>query len=188
MNNNTILKINSSSRFQGSVTRQLTELVTQYISDFVANSASETNIIDRDLANGLPFIDENWVGANFTAPEDRTNEHKATLSLSDKLVSELQQAEYIVIAAPLYNFNIPAVLKAWIDLIARARLTFQYGENGPEGLLKNKKAYLVMASGGVPIASEMDFASHYLKHVLAFVGITDVTIIDASKVNLSGNS
>ena len=188
MNTNSILKINSSGRFQGSVTRQLTDLVTRHISNMPSETASEINVIDRDLANGLPFIDEIWIGANFSALEDRTDEHKAALGLSDKLVSELQQSEHIVIATPIYNFNVPAVLKAWVDLIARAKLTFKYGENGPEGLLKNKKAYLVMASGGVPIGSEIDFASHYLKHVLAFVGITDVTIIDASKINLSGTS
>jgi len=100
------------------------------------------------------------------------------------LVEELKAADTIVIGAPIYNFNIPAALKAWIDLIARARLTFKYGENGPVGLLKNKKAYIVMASGGVPIGSAMDFASGYLQHVLAFVGITDVTIIDASQFDL----
>ncbi len=176
-----VLKINASGRYQGSVTRQLTEL----LADHFSRQQDTDNLIDRDLAKGLPFIDEQWIGANFTAEEDRNDEHKAALALSDNLVSELQDAQHIVIGVPMYNFNMPAVLKAWIDLIARARLTFQYTENGPEGLLKDKKVYLVLASGGVPIGSEMDFASNYLKHVLAFVGLTDVTIIDAAKVDLT---
>jgi len=189
MKTTSILKINSSSRLQGSVTRQISELLTTHLlndqPDNNESDPSETNrITDRDLAHGLPFIDENWIGANFTAPEDRTSEHQEVLSLSNHLVEELKAADTIVIGAPIYNFNIPAALKAWIDLIARARLTFKYGENGPVGLLKNKKAYIVMASGGVPIGSAMDFASGYLQHVLAFVGITDVTIIDASQFDL----
>jgi FMN-dependent NADH-azoreductase len=176
---NTILQVNASSRYTDSITRQVAKLVVSHL------SSEKSTIIDRDLAKGLPFIDEQWIGANFTAPEDRSAEHQATLSFSDSLVAELQQAEHIVIAAPIYNFSIPAVLKAWVDLIARARLTFQYTANGPEGLLKNKKAYLVIASGGVPVGSPMDFASPYLKQALAFIGITEVTIIDANKFDLS---
>jgi len=177
----TILQVNSSSRYHDSITRQVAELVVNNL------SADNSTIINRDLAKGLPFIDEQWIGANFTAPEDRTDEHKATLSFSDSLVNELQQAEHIVIASPIYNFSLPAVLKAWVDLIARARLTFQYTANGPEGLLKNKKAYIVIASGGVPVGSPMDFASPYLKQALAFVGITDVTIIDANNIDLTSD-
>jgi len=193
MKPSSILKVNSSSRLQGSITRQISELLTAHLLKDQQNdkelSLNKTmQIIDRDLAHGLPFIDENWIGANFTAPEDRTSEHQEVLSLSNHLVEELKAADTVVIGAPIYNFNIPAALKAWIDLIARARLTFKYGENGPVGLLENKKAYIVMASGGVPIGSQMDFASGYLQHVLAFVGITDVTIIDASQIDLDKKS
>jgi FMN-dependent NADH-azoreductase len=179
-----VLKVNASGRYQGSVTRQLTDTLANYLN----GQQDAINLIDRDLAKGVPFIDEQWIGANFTAEEDRNDEHKAVLSLSDTLVNELQQADHIVIGAPVYNFNIPAALKAWIDLIARARLTFQYTENGPEGLLKDKKVYIVFASGGVPIGSEMDFTSNYLKHVLAFVGLTDVTFVDAAKIDLTSTN
>lgn len=175
MNKITLLKINASSRYQDSVTRQLTDEV---VSNITENLNAE--VIDRDLAKGLPFIDEQWVNANFTPEESRTAEQLDVLSFSDHLVSELQQADHIVIGVPIYNFSIPAVLKAWVDLIARARLTFQYTETGVEGLLKNKKVTLVMASGGVVIGSEMDFASSYLKQVLGFVGLSDITIIDAA--------
>src|SRR3546814_1403365 len=91
------------------------------------------------------------------------------LSGADELIAELEAADTIVITAPIYNFAIPASLKAWVDLIARARRTFRYTEAGPEGLLKGKRAFIVFASGGVPLGSEVDFASGYLKHILGFV-------------------
>ena len=178
-----ILQINSSGRLQGSVTRKISNLLVQQISDNQGQSA----IVNRDLANGLPFVDEKWIEANFTAPEERTARHRKALSFSDSLVKEMQQADHIVIASPIYNFSIPAVLKAWVDLVARAKLTFKYTDNGPVGLLEGKKAYLVMASGGVPIGSALDFASTYLKQALAFIGINDVTIIDSSKFDLQTN-
>ena len=180
-NQKTILSINSSGRYEGSITRQVSEKLIQELK----SESPELNLNSRDLATGLPFIDEQWINANFTDPAEREAEQKEKLAFSDSLVEELQAAEKIVIASPVYNFSIPAVLKAWVDLIARARLTFRYTDNGPEGLLKGKKAYLVMASGGVPIGSEMDLATKYLKQVMAFVGITDVTVIDATKVDLT---
>ena len=181
MNNKTILQINSSGRFEGSVTRQLSKLVVEQL----AKRQPELTLTSRELATGLPFIDEQWIGANFTASDQRTDIQLEALSFSDQLVSELQSASHIVIASPIYNFSIPAVLKAWVDLVARAQLTFRYTEKGPEGLLKDKKAYVVVASGGVTVGSEMDYASRYLKQVLGFIGITDVTIIDASTINLA---
>ena len=180
-NQKTILSINSSGRYEGSITRQVSEKLIQELK----SESPELNLNSRDLATGLPFIDEQWINANFTDPAEREAAQKEKLAFSDSLVEELQTAEKIVIASPVYNFSIPAVLKAWVDLIARARLTFRYTDNGPEGLLKGKKAYLVMASGGVPIGSEMDLATKYLKQVMAFVGITDVTVIDATKVDLT---
>ena len=183
-NTKNLLQINSSGRFEGSITRQLSDLLIKQIKAV----QPELTLINRDLATGLPFIDEQWIGANFTPADQRNSSHQETLEFSNELVSELQQADTIVIASPIYNFSIPAVLKAWIDLVARAQLTFKYTENGPEGLLRGKKAYVVVASGGVPIGSEMDFASGYLKQVLAFIGITDVTLIDASKINLSDDN
>lgn len=184
MTQQTILQINSSGRQQGSITRQLSDIVVKTLT----NIHPELSVDQNDLATGLPFVDEQWIGANFTAPEERNDTHRAVLSYSDQLVHQLQKSEYLVIASPIYNFSVPAVLKAWIDLVARAKLTFKYTESGPEGLLKNKKAILVMASGGVPIGSELDFASRYLKQVMNFIGISDVTIIDASKINLANES
>ncbi len=180
MTNKTILQINSSGRFDGSVTRQLSEAAVGQL----LKQQPELSVVKRELATGLPFIDEQWIDANFTPAEQRNEEHLEALSFSDQLVAELQQAKTIVIASPIYNFSIPAVLKAWIDLVARAQLTFKYTEQGPQGLLRNKKAIVVVASGGVPIGSEMDFASGYLRQVLGFIGITDVNILDASQFSL----
>ena len=179
--NHQVLVVNSSGRFEGSITRQITRKLLEQLK----HSHPELEIINRDLATGVPFIDEQWIDANFTPSEKRKQHHHNKLSLSDALVDELQQASHLIIASPIYNFSIPAVLKAWIDLIARARLTFEYTNDGPVGLLKNKKAYLIMASGGVPIGSEMDFASSYLKQVLLFLGVSDVTWIDANNLDVS---
>ena len=87
-----------------------------------------------------------------------------------------------MIGVPVYNFGIPASLKAWVDLVARARETFRYSENGPVGLLEGKKAYILLASGGTPVGSDVDFASNYLKFILGFLGITDVTVIAADQL------
>ena len=170
-----VLHINASSRYDGSLTRavstQLTEILTgQY----------ELTVKQRDVASGLPFIDEEWINANFTDPADRSEVQKNVLALSDLLINEVKAADVLVLAVPIYNFGIPAALKAWIDLVARARETFRYTENGPVGLIENKKVYLVMASGGVPLESDVDFASQYLKFFMQFIGISDVTLVNAN--------
>jgi FMN-dependent NADH-azoreductase len=137
----------------------------------------------RDLADNVPFVDDAWIGANFTPEESRGADQHDVLAYSDALVSELRDADVIVMGVPIYNFSIPAVLKASIDMIARARLTFRYSDNGPVGLLRDKKAYIVVASGGVPVGSDYDFATPYLRHALAFVGITDIEFIAAEQLN-----
>lgn len=165
----TVLRIDASARTQGSVTRQLADQV-------VAALAPKT-LLSRDLAQAIPQITEAWVGASFTTPEARSADQVATLALSDSLVAEVTQADTLVIASPIYNFGVPASLKAWIDQIARAGVTFRYTETGPIGLLTGKRAVVVMASGGTRVGSELDFASRYLVHVLGFIGITDVTVV-----------
>lgn len=181
MNKQTLLQINSSGRYEGSITRQVSALLITYLKQ----QSSTLELSQRDLASGLPFVNEAWINANFTAVDERNLDQKEVLRFSDELVSELENAQQVVIASPIYNFNIPAVLKAWIDMVARIGRTFRYSENGPKGLLNDKKVFLVMASGGVPIGSEMDIASIYLKQVLGFIGMTDVSVIDATKVTCS---
>lgn len=166
----TVLHINASARTEGSISRvKSAELAAELNAD---------TTITRDLADGLPFLDPIWVQSTFMAPEDRNAAQAKALELSDKLVAELQEADTIVIGTAMYNFSIPAVLKAWIDQVSRAGVTFAYTENGPKGLLEGKKAIITIASGGTPLGSDYDFASDYLRFALGFVGITDVTILD----------
>ena len=177
--NKQVLKISSGGRLDGSVSRDLSDNLIFAIED----RYGAADIVHRDLAAGIPFVDEAWIEANFTPEERRTEKQRETLDFSDALVAELRNADVLVIGVPMYNFSITAALKAWIDMIARARLTFRYTENGPEGLLRGKKAYLVVATGGVPVGSPMDFATPYLRHALTFVGITDVEIVAADRLN-----
>lgn len=177
---NTALHIDASARKSDSVTRKYTQKVLDRL--------SPENVLTRDLSDALPFIDEEWVGANFTPAEERTDAQKAKLALSDELIAELQEADVVVIGLPLYNFSLPASLKAWIDLIARAGVTFQYTSNGPEGLLKGKRAIVVAASGGVPVGSAADFATGYIRHVLGFVGITEVELVAADQMAVDADA
>lgn len=169
-----ILRLDASVRSSNSVSRDLTD---QIVSRF-----TDAEVTVRDLAGGLPLIDEAWVGANFTAPDDRTEAQKEALRLSDELIEELQTVDTLVIGLPIYNFGVPANLKAWIDLVARAGVTFRYTETGPEGLLKGKRAIIAFASGGTETGSSIDFASGYLRHILSFIGITDVEFVSADRM------
>jgi FMN-dependent NADH-azoreductase len=150
------------------------------------NAAGNINVITRDLSDGLPFVSEEWVGANFTPAEDRTDAQRGVLATSDALIEELQAADEVVIGLPIYNFGMPAVLKAWIDQIARARVTFRYTENGPVGLLEGKPATIILASGGTEAGSAIDFALPHLKHILGFIGIHDVTVFSADQAMKGG--
>lgn len=169
----TVLHIDSSARLTGSVSRDLTAQVVERL------GAKE--IIRRDLAAPLPLLDEAWIGANFTPADQRTEAQKALLAQSDALIEELKSADTIVIGAPIYNFSVPATLKAWIDLVARVGVTFSYSAAGPEGLLKGKRAIVVITSGGTEAGSDIDYASRYLTHVLGFIGITEVDIVAADQ-------
>ncbi|WP_339688978.1 NAD(P)H-dependent oxidoreductase [uncultured Parasphingorhabdus sp.] len=175
-----ILRIDASARKAASSSRALTDALIERL--------APANIVARDLAVALPFVTENWVAANFTDEAERSDAQKAELALSDTLVEELIAADILVIGTPIYNFGIPAALKAWIDMVARARMTFHYTANGPEGLLTGKKAYILVASGGTEIGSEIDFATGYLRHVLGFIGITDVTFIAADQQMVKGQA
>ena len=174
-----VLEVAASGRNDGSVSRMLS---ADLIAALEERHGSIT-LTRRDLNRGLSLVDEAWINANFTAAEERSAEQRAVLAESDALVAELKAADVLVIGAPIYNFGVPAALKAWIDMVARARLTFRYTEDGPKGLLEGKKAYLVVASGGVPVGSAVDFATPYLRHALAFIGIDDVEVIAAEQLN-----
>ncbi|MEM5522082.1 NAD(P)H-dependent oxidoreductase [Sulfitobacter sp. AS59] len=167
-----ILRVDSSANTTDSVTRAMTDRIIATLGD--------TDVTVRDLAlEPLPQITGTWAVARATPAETRSPEQAEALIESDKLVAELMAADTIVIGAPLYNFSVPASLKAWIDLIARTGVTFRYTETGPEGLVKGKRVIIAMASGGVPAGSPADFNTSYLKTVLGFMGMTDVTIVSA---------
>ncbi|MGH1486751.1 MAG: FMN-dependent NADH-azoreductase [Cellvibrionaceae bacterium] len=173
---NTILQLDSSARINGSLSRE----ATSYVVDRLAEP-DNANVIQRDLVNtSLPLLTEDHIGAYFTPKEQRDQQQKELLKDSDALIKELKAADTLVIGAPIYNFSVPAALKAWIDLICRVGETFVYGENGPQGLLNISRAYIVVTAGGTPVGSEIDFNSAYLQQVCRFIGIDESHIIDVS--------
>ena len=175
-----ILRIDASARRDGSVSRDL--------SDRIIARFAEADVTARDLAEGLPLIDEDWVGANFTPAEQRTDAQKAKLALSDTLIEEIKAADTLIIGLPIYNFGVPAALKAWVDLVARAGVTFQYTEQGPKGLLEGKRAVVAVASGGTEAGSAIDFATGYIRHVLGFIGIHDVEFVTADRLMVDADA
>jgi FMN-dependent NADH-azoreductase len=175
-----ILHIDSSARKDESVSRKLA-------ADLVKNLKKDNSeVVYRDASNNIPFV-AGIKGAGFIIPEENRNEEdKKLFKFSDELVDEVLAADTIVISMPIYNFGPPAALKAWFDLVARAGRTFAYEPTGPKGLIEgNKKVYLVVTSGGVPIGSPVDYCTTWMKQALNFLGITDIEIIDASQLNLN---
>lgn len=167
-----ILHVSGSMRRSGSRSRLLTAAIVDRLQAIHGRGHLKT----RDLADGVPLVDAPWIEANFTDPCERRAEQRAVLARSDALLNELKEADILVLGTPIYNFGVPAAVKAWIDMITRAKEAFRYGADGPEGLLTGKKAYVVVTSGGTKADSEIDFASPYLRHVLGFVGITDIQL------------
>lgn len=172
-----ILHINSSVRSADSISRKVTR---EFLNKWQTREPNAV-IVERDLAaNPLPHLTEQTLGAFFTPADKRTPEQVQIAKLSESLVQELFDADIIVIGAPMYNFSITSGLKAWVDHVARAGVTFKYGENGPVGLLTGKKVYIFTTSGGVYSqgpAAVMDFAGTYLRAVLGFIGLADVKVI-----------
>ncbi len=145
----------------------------------------EAEVMHRDLAaDPIPHLDAARFQAHITAKEERTDEQQTLAALGDSLVEELLQADILVLGVPMYNFGIPSTLKAWIDYVARAGTTFRYTANGPEGLIKGKKAFILGARGGAYWGTPNDTQTPYLKTFLGFIGITDVKFIVAEKLNL----
>ncbi|WP_043834161.1 FMN-dependent NADH-azoreductase [Muricoccus aerilatus] len=173
----TLLVVETSPRGTHSISRNLTR---RFVDRWQA-AHPEGRVVDRDLMEtDLPFVNAPWLQAYFTPPEMHSAEMKEVLRLSDELVRELLSADHLVIATPVYNYNVPAALKAWIDHIVRKGITL--GVNG-EGLLTGKKATILLASGGVytegsPIR-DRDIATQYLRLILGVLGITDVTFVAA---------
>lgn len=175
----TILYITASIRSDAeSVSRSLGRPIVNGLA-----ARTGASVTTRDLAaNDLPYVSAERFAANLTPAAERTPEQAKLAAIADTLIAELQAAETIVIATPIYNFGPPATLKAWADLVARAGTTFRYTETGAEGLLKGKKAYLAIASGGTPVGADYDFMSRWLTFFLGFLGITDVEMVAADGI------
>ena len=171
-----ILQVNSSARAGASHSSRLAaEIVARVRADEPAASLTV-----RDLgANPHPALDERTLQALFTLAEQRSPEQVTRVALDDALIAEIQAADVVVLGVPMYNFGVPVQLKNWIDAIARAKVTFQYTERGPEGLLKNKKVYVALTRGGIYRNTPNDSQVPYLKTVLGFLGMTDVHFVYA---------
>lgn len=176
---NNILHIDASGRGATSVSRKLSSQLVQQL------RTDSSLITYRDVSQGLPFVDEVMIGAYYTQEADRTEEQQQAIELSNAIVEELRANDTLVIGMPIYNFSMPAGFKAWSDLAARVGETFRYTEDGPVGLLEGKKAYVVVASGGTKVASEIDFLTPWLRHYLGFIGISDVEFVQADVLNSS---
>ena len=167
-----VLQVHSSARFEGSNTR----ILSQYLVEKLGQK-----VLSRDLAlNPLPQISAEDLMAVHRSVDSSRDSFQQQLALSNQLIDELKAADTLVIGAPLYNFGIPASLKSWVDAICRAGVSFEYSEQGPVGLLGVQRAYIITATGGTPVGSEMDFGSRYLEHVCRFIGINEISHIDAS--------
>lgn len=179
-----ILRLDASASGSTSNSKKLgNQLINKIGSQF-----SSVEVKQRDLNLDLSFIDEAWVGANFTPADQRNEEQQQRLALSDSLIDEIRQADHVVLTTPMYNFSIPASLKAWIDLICRAGVTFQYTSDGPVGLLKDKQVDIIITTGGVPLNSPVDFLSDYLKQVFRFIGIEQINIIAADQMSVDAEA
>ncbi len=156
---------------------------TKLVEEFIKN-VDQDKLTVRDLAaNPLPVLDFS-VATALRATEDLSQDQQAIVDLSDTLIEEIKAADTLVIAAPMYNFTIPTQLKNWIDLIARAGVTFTYTENGVKGLIEGKKAIVVTTRGGVHKDAATDSMTPYLRTVLGFVGIKDVEFVYAEALNM----
>jgi len=179
-----VLVIESSARQQNSVSRELT---AQFISQWRAAHPADS-IKVRDLARDpVPHLDSTLLGGWMTPAEQQSDAEKTALARSNLLTDELLAADVLVLAAPMYNFAIPSTLKAWLDHVLRAGVTFKYTETGPQGLLSGKRAYVLTARGGVYAGSGLDHQEPYLRQALAFIGIHDVSFIHAEGLNLGAD-
>jgi len=180
-----ILRIDSSLFLNNSVSQQLAqELIAELTKD-------DNNIktLRRNIAKeGVPHLDSEWVTALATPAAERSPAQQDKVSYSDQLIKDVQQANILVIGAPMYNFNVPSTLKSWFDHIARAGVTFSYTSDGPQGLLTNKTAYIITTRGGMHKDKSTDTMVPFIKNYLAFIGITDVNIIYAEGLNMGAES
>jgi FMN-dependent NADH-azoreductase len=177
-----ILLIQSSPRGIASLSQQ----AAHSILDDLQSRYPEAKVVVRDLAqNPPPHVGPDFIAGLHAQPEQLSREQSAALAFSDSLIAELSAADLLVLAVPMHNFGLPSTLKAWIDHVVRVGRTFSYSANGVEGLVKDKRAILVLARGGVysdgPF-KPFDFQEPYLRAILGFIGITDVEVVHVEGV------
>ncbi|AUF95469.1 MULTISPECIES: FMN-dependent NADH-azoreductase [Pseudomonas] len=179
-----VLIIESSARQQDSVSRQLTrDFIQQWQA---AHPGDQINL--RDVAaNPLPHLDADLLGGWMKPAEQRSMPEQEAFERSNQLTDELLAADVLVMAAPMYNFTIPSTLKAWLDHVLRAGITFKYTPTGPQGLLQGKRAIVLTARGGIHAGAGSDHQEPYLRQAMAFIGIHDVEFIHAEGLNMSGD-
>lgn len=179
-----VLIIESSARQQDSVSRQLTrDFIQQWQA---AHPGGQINV--RDVAaNPLPHLDADLLGGWMKPAEQRSMPEQEAFERSNQLTDELLAADVLVMAAPMYNFTIPSTLKAWLDHVLRAGITFKYTPTGPQGLLQGKRAIVLTARGGIHAGAGSDHQEPYLRQAMAFIGIHDVDFIHAEGLNMSGD-
>ncbi len=178
-----VLQLDASASPAASSSRKLGQRLLEKLGE-----SADIELRVRDLNHDLSFIDSDWVGANLTAAAEREPAQVERLLFSDALIDELKWADRIVLTTPMYNFSVPATLKAWIDLVCRAGVTFRYTPDGPVGLLQGKSAHIVITTGGVPLGSPADFLSGYLRQIFGFIGIDDVELIAADRMNVDAEA
>jgi FMN-dependent NADH-azoreductase len=175
----TLLHLDSSPRGDFSISRKISKAAVEAWKTKNPNG----KVIERDLTKSdLTFVNLDWIMGAFTAPETQSEAHKKALAISDELTAELLASDVIVIGVPMYNFAIPALLKAWVDHIVRAGKTFNYDANGVQGHVGGRKFVIAVASGGVYAGTPMEAYDHeipYLRHILGFIGVTDITFVQA---------
>ncbi|MRI32509.1 FMN-dependent NADH-azoreductase [Endozoicomonas sp. OPT23] len=164
------------------------QLATQFVEKLVAGQKG-SQVKNRILADDtVPHLNAETFQGFMLDVSEQNDQQKAMTALSNTLIDEVKEADVLVLGVPLYNFTMPSTLKSWFDFIARAGITFRYTENGPVGLLENKKAYVFAARGGLYQGTEMDTQTPLIRHFLAFIGITDVEFIYAEGLSMGGDA
>jgi FMN-dependent NADH-azoreductase len=171
-----ILSIISSPRGSASASIQLAQALTdQLVAAYPGSMVKTTDLTKKNF----PHLEESHITSFFTPPDQHTAKDKEAIRHSDEAIKEIVEADTIIIGAPMYNFSIHSTLKAWLDHIVRKGLTFSYSEKGPEGLIKGKKVYLILSTGGIFSEGAWkahDFVEPYLRFILGFIGLTDITV------------
>lgn len=180
-----VLQINTSLSGNHS---QSTRLAAEFAASLAAQQPGSRVAVRDVAAEPVPHLDGARFGAFIAGPEARTPQQQAVVDYSDALIAELKRADVLVLGLPMYNFGVPSQLKSWFDHIARAGQTFRYTANGPEGLIKGKKAYVFATRGGLYAGTKLDTQTNYVRDFLRFIGIDEVEFVYAEGLAISETS